>query len=114
MFADNDEVKFSTGEFIVEKENLIFNQITNNYYNQTLKLDLPDKLKTELKVEKIIDSESLLNNLKPIARFIGKNILRLKPGYFRFQSDFTIEYKMDNNEIKKESGKTLHEMVILR
>jgi hypothetical protein len=114
MFAKDNIVKLSTGEFNEKKENPIFNQKTNNHYNQILKIEVPNQLKTELKVDNIIDSENLLDNLKPIMRFIGKNILKLKPGYFRFHSDFTIEHKMDNKEIKKESGKTLHEMVILR
>ena len=37
----------------------------------------------------------MLENFNPVLRFIAKNILRMKPGYFRLVSDFELEVTRD-------------------
>jgi hypothetical protein len=55
----------------------------------------------------------MLENFNPVLRFIAKNILHLKPGYFRLLSDFKLEVTRDGKTIA-ESGTTLHEIVLFK
>jgi hypothetical protein len=55
----------------------------------------------------------MLENYHPVLRFIARNILRIKPGYFRLVSDFELEVTR-GEEITKEAGTTLHEIVMFK
>ena len=55
----------------------------------------------------------MLENYNPVLRFIAKNVLRVKPGYFRLVSDFELEV-MRGGESLKEVGTTMHEIVMFK
>ena len=48
-----------------------------------------------------------------VVRFIAKNILHMKPGYFRLLSDFVLNVTRDG-KTTQESGTTLHEIVLFK
>jgi hypothetical protein len=64
-------------------------------------------------VKEVLEAEDMLNNFSPVLRFIAKNVLRLKPGYFRLASDFDINVTRDG-KTNKETGTTLHEIVMFK
>ncbi len=66
-----------------------------------------------MKVRKVLESVDMLDNFGPVLRFIAKNIIRLKPGYFRLASDFTITVDHGGPSVT-ESGTTLHEIVMFK
>ena len=49
----------------------------------------------------------------PVLGFLAKNVLRLKPGYFRLLSNFELEVTHEG-ETQKETGSTLHEIVLFK
>jgi len=55
----------------------------------------------------------MLENYNPVLSFIARNILRIKPGYFRLDSDFELEVRR-GEEITREAGRTLHEIVMFK
>ena len=64
-------------------------------------------------MKKILEAQDMLENFNPVLRFLAKNILRIKPGYFRLLSDFELEVTRDGKTIK-ETGTTLHEIVLFK
>lgn len=66
-----------------------------------------------LSVNKVLEAEDMLNNFNPFLRLIVKNIIGLKPGYFRLVSDFEIDVNHEGVS-KKETGTTLHEIVMFK
>ena len=90
-----------------------FNSKAKHSYPQELKITVPDELAVSLRVNRILESVDMLDYFSPILRFAAKNILRLKPGYFRLQSDFEIDVQRDGKG-KKERGTTLHEIVLFK
>jgi len=113
MLAKNEDIILSTGEYELIEENFQYNEKARNKYPQNLKFKLSEQNEVNLNVNKIIDADHLLSEFNPILRFLAKNILKLNPGYFRFNSNF--EIKMTHNGMHyKEQGNTLHEMVIVK
>ena len=66
-----------------------------------------------LTVEKVLEAEDMLDNFNPVLRFLAKNVLRLKPGYFRLHSNFELEVNHEGRTYK-ENGSTLHEIVLFK
>lgn len=113
MLAKNEDIILSTGEYELIEETFQYNEKARNNYPKTLRFKLSEQNEVNLNVNEIIDADHLLSEFNPILRFIAKNILKLNPGYFRFNSDF--EIKMTHNGTHyKEQGNTLHEMVIVK
>ncbi len=113
MLAKNEDILLSTGEYELIEENFQYNEKARNNYPKTLKFKLSEQNEIILNVNEIIDADHLLSEFNPILRFLAKNILKLNPGYFRFNSDF--EIKLTHNGTRyKEQGNTLHEMVIVK
>ncbi len=113
MLAKNEDIILSTGEYELIEEHFQYNEKARNNYPKTLKFRLSEKNEVILNVNEIIDADHLLSEFNPILRFLAKNILKLNPGYFRFDSNF--EIKMTHNGTNyKEQGNTLHEMVIVK
>ena len=113
MLAKNENVILSTGEYELTQENFEFNNKAGNKYPKVLKFKVGDHHEITLNVQKIIDADNLLSELGPITRFFAKNLLKLRPGYFRLHSNFTLNIK-DNGKSYLEKGSTLHEMVITK
>ncbi|MFW9939570.1 MAG: lipocalin-like domain-containing protein [Candidatus Thorarchaeota archaeon] len=113
MIAKNENIILSTGDYELVQENFEFNDKAGNKYPKTLNFNFGDNNEIILKVQEIIDADNLLYELGPLTRFLAKNILRLKPGYFRLNSKFELKLQIDGNT-QVEKGTTLHEMVITK
>ncbi len=113
MLAKNEEVFLSTGEYELSQSDFEYHEKAGNKYPHLLKIDVPDKHEITLEVQEIIDSDNLLYELGPITRFLAKNILKLRPGYFRLNSKFILNIS-DGGKTVTEKGNTLHEMVITK
>lgn len=115
MVAKNEDILLSTGEYELVQENFAYDNKAENKYPKSLTFKIPNQLETTLSVQKIIDSGNILElfGIPSIIRFIVKYILRLKPGYFRFNSNFNLNVSFEGKSYQ-EQGTTLHEMVILK
>jgi hypothetical protein len=113
MLAKKDEILLSTGEFDLIQSGYRYDQKARNDYPQKLEISLYAKHKVILNVENIVDSENMLSDFNPILRILAKGILKLNPGYFRFNSNFSILVDQDGTLVE-EKGKCLHEFVILK
>ena len=113
MIAKNEKIILSTGEFELSQENFKFDKRAGNQYPTLLKINVPQQHEIILNVEEIIDADNLLFELNPITRFIAKKLLKLKPGYFRLNSNFILNITHEE-QTYKEIGTTLHEMVITK
>lgn len=111
MLAEGQEVTLSSGDFIFSKEDLEYNPTAQHHFPRQVIIDAPEELKLILNVKKVLEAQDMLDNFNPVLRFIAKNILRIKPGYFRLVSDFELEIPGGGKTIK-EKGTTMHEIVI--
>jgi hypothetical protein len=113
MLAEKAHIILSTGEYELIQDNFEYNHKAGNSYPKFLKFNLDNYYEIILEVQEIIDADNLLIELGPITRFFAKNLLKLKPGYFRLNSKFQL-IKHINGESYTEKGSTLHEMVITK
>jgi hypothetical protein len=113
MLAKGENPILSTGEFEFHKDNFEYNPRAKHSYPKNLRIKVPGEMEAKLKVEKILEAEDMLERFGAGLRFIARHILRMKPGYFRLQSGFELDVKKDGTE-KKESGTTLHEIVLFK
>jgi predicted secreted hydrolase len=113
MLAEGREVILSTGEFDFSKQDFEYNSGAKHSYPKKLTIGVPNHLEANLRVKEVLEAEDMLNNFSPVLRFIAKNVLRLKPGYFRLASDFDIKVTRDG-VTSHESGTTLHEIVMFK
>ncbi|MCX5996408.1 MAG: hypothetical protein NTV42_02075 [Chloroflexi bacterium] len=113
MLAEGREAILSTGEFDFIKQDFEYNPGAKHSYPKKLTIRVPDELEANLVVKEVLEAEDMLNNFSPVLRFIAKNILRLKPGYFRLASDFDIKVTRGAKTVK-ETGTTLHEIVMFK
>ncbi|MFX1400110.1 MAG: lipocalin-like domain-containing protein [Promethearchaeota archaeon] len=113
MVAKGEQILLSTGEFELIEKTFQYNEQAGNKYPKFLMFKLSEQQKISLEVQKIIDADNLLFELSPIVRFLAKTLLRIKPGYFRLNSKYIIEYLYEDT-VFKEIGNTLHEMVIVK
>ena len=74
---------------------------------------VPGELEVRMTVREVLESVDMLDNFGPVLRFVAKNIIRLKPGYFRLASDFEITVTNDGSSVT-ERGTTLHEIVMFK
>lgn len=113
MLAKNEEVFLSSGEYELSMSDFEYVEKAGNKYPHFLKIEVPDRHEITLEVQNIIDSDNLLYELGPLMRFLAKNIMKVRPGYFRLNSKFILNIS-DNGKIVTEEGTTLHEMVIAK
>ena len=113
MLAKNERVILSTGEYELIQDGFVYDDKAQNKYPTLLEFIVDNDNKITLDVQKVIDAANLLYELSPITRFFAKNLLKLKPGYFRLNSNFTLNVK-DEGKSYIEKGSTLHEMVITK
>ncbi len=66
-----------------------------------------------MKVDRVLEAENMLDYFHPVLGFLAKNVLRMKPGYFRLLSNFDLEVTLEG-DTSKESGSTLHEIVLFK
>jgi hypothetical protein len=113
MLADGQEIVLSTGEFDFGYQRLEYNSQAGYQFPGRTIISAPPELKVTLDVSKVLEAQDMLENYHPLVRFLAKNILRLKPGYFRLVSNFKLEVDRGAG-ILKESGATLHEIVLFK
>lgn len=63
--------------------------------------------------ERVLEAVNTLDAFNPLLRLLAKYIMRIRPGYFRLLSDFTVLVTRDGNT-STETGTTLHEIVIFK
>jgi|SRR5271157_38388 len=113
MLADGQEVILSTGEFDFFKEEYEYHAKAKYQFPRKIVIRAPHVLEATLQVQKVLEAQDMLENYHPLLRFIAKNILRLKPGYFRLASDFKLEVTREGTSTQ-EAGTTLHEIVLFK
>lgn len=113
MLADGKEVILSTGEFDFLKDDFEYNEKTKYQFPKQITIDAPGAMKATLKMKRILEAQDMLENFSPVLRFLAKNILRIKPGYFRLESDFELEVTQAGKSAK-ETGTNLHEIVLFK
>jgi len=113
MMADGREVVLSTGQFEFGKENYEYDRKAKHSYPKRIAISVSNELEIALDVKKVLEAQDMLENFSLPLRLIAKYLLRLRPGYFRLESDF--EIKVSRNGITNtEKGTALHEMVLFR
>jgi len=113
MLAEGKEVILSTGVFDFLKDDFEYNQKAKYQFPKKITINAPGTLAATLKIKKILEAQDMLENFSPVLRFLAKNILRIKPGYFRLVSDCEMEVTRQEKSIK-ETGTTLHEIVLFK
>jgi hypothetical protein len=113
MLAEGQEVVLSTGEFDFHQADFAYNPSAKHHFPEQITINAPGEVDAILKMKKVLEAQDMLENFNPVLRFLAKNILRIKPGYFRLVSDFELEVIRDGGSVK-ETGTTLHEIVIFR
>jgi hypothetical protein len=113
MLADGKEVILSTGEFDFIKEDFEYNSKAKHSYPRKLTIRVPNEFEVNLSVKDILESQDMLQYFSLPIRLIVKYLLRLRPGYFRLESDFEIAVTGEG-KTSKETGTTLHEIVLFR
>lgn len=117
MLAKGDEILLSTGEVDFAEGPTEFDEAAGRTYPTTLSLESPGRFALELRVQRVLHAQSLLEDIPIVgSRFLRPVTDRLigRPGYFRFQSDFTLSVIGDDGATDTVTGTTLHELVALR
>ena len=113
MLAKGKDVVLSSGEFDFMQENFEYSKTAGHSFPRTIGITAPEKIEVKLDVAKVLEAESMLANFNIALRFIAKNILRMKPGYFRLSSDFKMKIT-HGGATYNEAGNTLHEIVTFK
>ena len=86
----------------------------NRDYPSTLSLQ-SDEVDLTFAVQRIVHANDFLEMVPVVrSRLVKPVVNRLlgRPGYFRFESDFDLTVRLAD-EVLKETGRTMHEMVAL-
>lgn len=113
MLAQGEEVVLSTGEYDFIPEAFEYSPGAKHRFQRKLTIRVPGELEVRMTVREVLESVDMLDNFGPVLRFVAKNIIRLKPGYFRLASDFEITVTNDGSSVT-ERGTTLHEIVMFK
>ena len=113
MVAKGQDIILSSGEFDFLQRDFDYNENAGHSYPRQIQIRNDDEIDLILTVDKLYEAENMLDNFGVVLRFLAKNILRLKPGYFRLHSDFKLKIQYDN-VIYQEEGTTLHEIVTFK
>ncbi|MDY6795867.1 MAG: hypothetical protein SWK76_11430 [Actinomycetota bacterium] len=116
MLAHNGKVIMSTGEVEIREKDITFNSEANRDYPAVLELEVPGQLLLTFEVKRTIDCNDFLSEINPVimnpaVKWVANHFVR--PGWFRFESDFTLHVEHEGKTYDRE-GTTLHEMVALR
>jgi len=113
LLAKREEPILSTGNYEFVKEDFEFNPSAKHSFPHKIVINVPDEIRVELRVDKVLEAVDMLDNFGAALRFVAKNILRLKPGYFRLLSNFDLEV-YNEGMTYREDGSTLHEIVLFK
>ena len=113
LLAKGADPILSSGEYDFIKEDFEFNPNAKHSFPNRISIKVPNEMEVVLKVDKVLEAEDMLDNFNPVLRFLAKNVLRLKPGYFRLLSNFELDVSHEGQNYK-ETGSTLHEIVLFK
>jgi hypothetical protein len=113
MLAHGKDVILSTGEFDFVQDDFEYNPKAKYDFPKRITIRAPGALTATLSMSRILEAQDMLDNFSPLLRFAAKHILRIKPGYFRLASDFTLDVTQ-NGASMRETGTTLHEIVLFK
>ncbi|MFW9921579.1 MAG: hypothetical protein ACFFED_18405 [Candidatus Thorarchaeota archaeon] len=113
MVAKGKEVILSTGEYDFLQDNFEFNENAGHSYPKEISIRIPNELDVTLRVNKLYEAVNMLDAFGVVLRFVAKNIMRIKPGYFRVHSDFKMRVTHEGATFE-EKGSTLHEIVTFK
>jgi predicted secreted hydrolase len=113
MLANDKDIIMSTGEFELAKGNFQFSPAAGYRYPKTLNLAVPGRLEIGLEVQQVLEQVNMLDNFNPLLRFLAGTVLRLKPGYFRLLSAFSLQLTQDG-KTQAERGTAFHEIVAFK
>ncbi len=113
MAAKGPDVFLSTGEYDFNQSDFEFNEDAGHSYPNKIVIKSPDTLEAILTVDKLYEAVNMLDSFGVVLRFVAKNILRIKPGYFRVHSDFKLKIVHEGTTYE-EDGSTLHEIVTFK
>ena len=113
MAAKGSEVFLSSGEYEFSQDGFEFSEAAGHSFPRTISITVPGELEAKLDVAKVFEAENMLDNFNPVLAFLAKYVLRMKPGYFRLNSDFTLKVTRDG-VTSEEKGNTLHEIVTFK
>lgn len=113
MLAEGKQVILSTGEFDFIPEEYEYNARAKYHFPRKIAIQAAHEFRVTLDVKKVLEAQDMLLNFSPLLRFLARNVLRLKPGYFRLLSDFELEATRGDN-VTTETGTTLHEIVLFQ
>ncbi|MFW9844978.1 MAG: lipocalin-like domain-containing protein [Candidatus Thorarchaeota archaeon] len=107
------DVFLSTGDYEFIQEDFEYSEIAGHSYPKSITIRVPGEFEVRLDVVKIFEQVNMLDNFNPVLAFIAKNFMKMKPGYFRLNSNFTLKVTQDQVETV-ETGSTLHEVVTFK
>ncbi|TFG34855.1 hypothetical protein EU527_01390 [Candidatus Thorarchaeota archaeon] len=113
MAAKGKDIILSTGEYDFIQENFEYSSAAGHSFPKTITITTPEILSVQLDVHRVLEAEDMLSNFPALLRFIAKYILKMKPGYFRLNSDFKLDVNHDGIKFE-ETGNTLHEIVTFK
>ncbi len=113
MVAKDQEAILSTGELDFKQVQFTPNETIGYAFPKNVTITSKDNLTISMNVDRLLESQNMLDNFNPIIRFVAKNLLRIKPGYLRVKSNFDLSIDQ-GGVFSKESGSTLHEIVIFK
>jgi hypothetical protein len=113
MLAKGQDVILSSGEFEFLPSAFEYNASAKHSFPRQVVIRVPDVLELRMAVENVLEAEDMLDRFPKVLQFLARNLLRLKPGYFRLQSGFELDVQ-ENGETLQERGSTLHEIVLFK
>jgi hypothetical protein len=113
LLAKGQDPILSTGDYEFVVEDFEYDNRAKHSFPHKLSIRVPGEMEANLQVSEVLEAEDMLDNFSAVLKFLAKNIIRLKPGYFRLLSDFELEVNYEGT-IYKEGGSTLHEIVLFK
>jgi predicted secreted hydrolase len=113
MVAKGEEIILSSGEYEFLKSDFEYNENAGHSYPRQIGIRVPGSIDLTLKVDRLYEAVNMLDNFGAVLRFLAKNVLRMKPGYFRIHSNFVLNVNHEGTSYKEE-GSTLHELVTFK
>ncbi|TFH11238.1 MAG: hypothetical protein E4H14_01070 [Candidatus Thorarchaeota archaeon] len=113
MGAKGSEVFLSSGEYDFTKDDFEYSEAAGHSFPRTISITVPGELEAKLDVSKVYEAVNMLDTFPKALAVIAKYILRLRPGYFRLNSNFTLKVTQDG-VTSEEKGSTLHEIVTFK
>ncbi|MBN2231154.1 MAG: hypothetical protein JW779_16335 [Candidatus Thorarchaeota archaeon] len=113
MAAKGSEVFLSSGEYEFSQEDFEFSEAAGHSFPRTISIKVPGELEVKLDVARVYEEVNMLDMFNPVLAFLAKNVLRMKPGYFRLNSDFKVKV-IHEGRTDEETGSTLHEIVTFK